>query len=140
MVLPLSEKVVITEDTEVLDSANLPTKTYKLDFERGRCGGMIDGLEAMEQAIFKMFNTKRFAHIIYSDDYGFEEMIGEEEIYVRGDLPRRIKEMLLQDERITAVEDFLLDFVKDEAYVSLTAVTVYGDVRVLREVIPFVRT
>lgn len=140
MVLPLSENIAITEETEVLDSANLPTKTYKLDFERGRCAGMIDGLEAMEQAIYKMFHTKRFAHLIYSDNYGFENMIGENEIFVRGDLPRRIREMLLQDERITSVDDFILDFVKDEAYVSLTAVTIYGDVRVLREVIPFVRT
>ncbi len=137
MVLPIGE-VSVTEELETISVAELPTKTYKLDFERGRCGGMIDGLEAMEQAIYKMFNTQRFAHIIYSDDYGFEEMIGENEIYVRGDLPRRINEMLLQDERITSIENFLLEFIKDEAYVSLTAVTIYGDVRMLREVISFV--
>ena len=138
MVLPLSENVVIEEETELISSADLPTKTYNIDFERGRAGGFIDGLKAMEQAIYKMFRTVRFAHMIYSDDYGFEHMIGENEIYVRGDLPRRIKEMLLQDERITAVEDFHLEFVKDEAFVSLTAVTIYGDVNVLREVIKFV--
>lgn len=137
MVLPIGE-VSVTEELETISVSELPTKTYKLDFERGRCGGIIDGLEAMEQAIYKMFNTQRFAHIIYSDDYGFEEMIGENEIYVRGDLPRRIKEMLLQDERITSIENFLLEFIRDEAYVSLTVVTIYGDVRVLREVITFV--
>lgn len=137
MVLPIGEMSIL-EETEVISDVDLPTKTYKLDFEKGRCVGMIDGLDAIEQAIYKVFNTKRFAHMIYSDDYGFENMIGQDEIYVRGDLPRRIKEALLQDERISDIRDFQLDFVKDEAFVSLTAVTVYGDVHVLREVIPFV--
>ena len=139
MVLPIGE-IAIMEDTEIVSSSQLPTLTYQLNFDSGRCAGKIDQLKAMEQSIFKAFNTKRFAHMIYSDDYGFEHMIGENEIYVRGDLPRRIKEMIFQDERITSIENFVLEFEKDEAFVSLTAVTVYGDVNVLREVIDFVRT
>lgn len=138
MVLPIGE-VIVSEEMEVIDTAQLPTRTYFLDLERGRCAGMVDGLKAMEQAIFKVLQTKRFAHMIYSDDYGFENMIGHERLFVRGELPRRIKEALLQDERITAVENFHLDFEKDEAYVSLTCKTLYGDVVVLREVIDYVR-
>lgn len=137
MVLPIGE-VVISENTEVLTETELPTKTYKLDFETGRCAGMIDGLSAMEQAIYKMLNTQRFAHMIYSDDLGFESMIGYEEIFVRGDLPRRIKETLLQDERITSIEDFELEFESDAAFVTFTAVTIYGDVEVLREEVRYV--
>lgn len=134
MVLPISENVVIEEETEVISTADLPTKTYKLDFERGRVTGMIEGLEAIEQAIFKELNTQRFAYMIYSDDYGFENMIGEDEIFVRGELPRRITEAILQDERITSIEYFTLFFVEDAAWVKFTAVTIYGDVDVLREV------
>lgn len=130
--------ITVTENFEVISEAELPTRTYKLDFERGRCAGFIDRKEAMEQAILKVIRTKRFAHLIYSDVYGFQDMIGQDRLFVRGELPRRIKEALLQDERITAIENFKLDFEKDEAYVSLTAVTIYGDVNVLREAIPFV--
>ncbi|MES1046298.1 DUF2634 domain-containing protein [Heyndrickxia oleronia] len=137
MVLPVGG-ITVTEDLEVVSEAQLPTRTYKLDFERGRCTGFIDRKEAMEQAILKVLRTKRFAHLIYSDDYGFQDMIGHEHLFVRGELPRRIKEALLQDERITSIENFKLDFEKDEAFVSLTALTIYGDVNVLREAIPFV--
>lgn len=137
MVLP-TEAITLTEDLEILDVAELPTRTYKLDYERGRCSGFIDRREAMEQAILKVLQTKRFAHLIYSDAYGFEQMIGRERLFVQGELPRRIKEALLQDERITSVTNFKLDFEKDHAYVSLTAHTVFGDVDVLREAVTIV--
>ncbi|MFJ8099413.1 DUF2634 domain-containing protein [Lysinibacillus sp. NPDC096212] len=137
MVLPVGN-ITVTEDFEVISESQLTTRTYKLDFERGRCVGFIDRREAMEQAIRKVLQTKRFAHLIYSDEYGFQNMIGEERLFVREELPRRIKEALLQDERITSIENFKLDFEKDEAFVSLTAITIYGDVDVLREAIPVV--
>lgn len=137
MVLP-EEGITLTEDMEVIEEENAPNKTYKLDFSRGRCRGFIDGREAMEQAVFKMLNTRRFAHLIYSDDFGFESLIGYEQLFVRGELPRRIEEALLQDDRITSIEDMTLEFIKDKAYISFTAKTVYGDVNVLRGVIPFV--
>lgn len=139
MVLPIGE-FTLSDELEVIDVALMPTKTYQLDFERGRCTGMIDGLKAAEQAILKALSTVRFAHMIYSDDYGFENMIGHEQLYVRAELPRRIKEAILQDERFTAVNNFILDFEKDNAYVSFSCPTLYGDVVVLREVIDYVRT
>lgn len=137
MVLP-TEAITLSAEMEILDVAELPTRTYRLDAVKGRCSGFIDRKEAMEQAIFKVINTVRFAHLIYSDDYGFEHMTGHERLFVRGDLPRRIKEALLQDERITSITNFTLDFEKDEAYVSLTADTIFGDVDVLREAVTIV--
>lgn len=133
MVLPIGD-IAIDEDVEVIDASSLPTRTYKIDFERGRCSGMVEGLEAIEQSIYKVLLTERFEHLIYSDDYGFENVIGYEELFVRAELPRRIKEALLQDERITSVEDFSLDFKGDVVTVKFTCTTIYGDVEVLREV------
>ncbi|UTW69877.1 DUF2634 domain-containing protein [Anaerobacillus sp. HL2] len=57
---------------------------------------MTDGIEAMETLIFKVLNTIVFEHIIYSDDYGFKGIIGKDEVLARAELPRRIKETLLQ--------------------------------------------
>ncbi|MEG0261165.1 MAG: DUF2634 domain-containing protein [Lysinibacillus sp.] len=133
MVLPTGG-ILISNEIEVIDAAEqLPTKTYKLDFDKGTCRGFIEGKEAMEQAIFKVLNTIRFKHLIYSDDYGFEDMVGYERLYVRGELPRRITEALLQDERIKSIEDMLIEFSSDEALASFTAITIYGDVHLLRE-------
>lgn len=137
MVLPVGI-LTLSDEVDVIDETELPTRTYKLDFKRGRCVGMTDRLEAMEQAVFKMLNTIRFQHMIYSDDYGFEELIGKDKVYVQAELPRRISETLLQDGRITSVEDMTFDFKGDAATISFTCITIYGDVDVLREVTDFV--
>lgn len=137
MVLPTGD-LTLDAELEVIDESELPTLTYRLDFIRGRCIGMVDCLEAMEQVIFKILNTNRFEHMIYSDDYGFENPIGFDEVFVSAELPRRIEESLLQDERITSIEDMEMEFKKDEALETFTTVTIYGDVDVLREVIDFV--
>ncbi|WP_042472775.1 DUF2634 domain-containing protein [Bacillus ndiopicus] len=135
MVVPTGD-ITIIPDIEVEDASQLPTRTYQLDFVRGRCGGFVDGQKAMEQAIFKVLNTVRFKHLIYSDDYGFENMIGHDELYVRGDLGRRIQEALLQDERIISISDFRLEFVtKEDVLVDLVAHTIYGDVHLLKEAV-----
>jgi len=135
MVVP-TDGISITPDIEVMEAAQLPTRTYKLDFVKGRCGGFIDSQKAMEQAIFKVLNTVRFKHLIYSDDYGFENMIGQDELYVRGDLGRRIQEALLQDERITSLSNFSLEFTtKEDVLVTFVAHTVYGDVQLLKEAV-----
>jgi len=135
MVIP-TDGITITPEIEVVEAAQLPTRTYKLDFAKGRCGGFIDGQKAMEQAIFKVLNTVRFMHLIYTDNYGFENMIGHDELYVRGDLGRRIQEALLQDERITSLSNFSLEFVtKDDVLVDFIAHTIYGDVQLLKEAV-----
>ncbi|TCJ01486.1 DUF2634 domain-containing protein [Cytobacillus praedii] len=125
MVLPTGD-FIVTEDVEVIDPLTLPTKTYRLDFEKGRCAGMIDDIEALKQWIFKALSTIRFKHIIYSDEYGFEEMIGKEKIYVKAELPRRIKETLFVNERITAIEDMTMVFEGDQCTSEFTCISVYG--------------
>lgn len=134
MVLPTGG-FILTDDVEVIEEATLPTQTYKLDFKRGRCVGMTDRLESMEQAIFKILNTNRFEHLIYSDDYGFENLIAVDEAFLRAELPRRIEEALLQDERITSIENMNIQTKSDTATITFTAKTIYGDVDVLKEVI-----
>ena len=100
---------------------------------------MVEGKEAMEQAAFKILNTVRFRHLIYSDNYGFENMVGHAELFVRGDLPRRIKEAILQDERFTEVQNLKLDFIsKEEVEVTCDLMTLYGKVQVLKEAISLV--
>ena len=110
-----------------------PTKTWQMDFERERVTGNVDGLEAMEQAIFKILNTERYQYPVYSWNYGCEllELFGKPVTYVCPELERRITEALTWDERISQVTDFAFDLSRKGAVrVSFTAHTIYGEVRV----------
>lgn len=111
-----------------------PSKTYALSSDRVE--GKVDGKAAMLQAIDLMLSTERWRHLIYSGDYGMEleELFGKSRPYVAADLERRITEALLEDDRITSVEDFQIFFEGDRAAVTCTAVTIFGDVNIERGV------
>lgn len=108
-----------------------PSRTYKLDMRQGRMAGMADGLDAVRQAVYKILHTERFAHLIYSGDYGFERagLLGGNPDFVRLELGRRTREALLADERISDITDFRIEMQGDEAEVSFTVLSVYGDFR-----------
>ena len=46
--------------TEVTEAQEKPSLTYKLDLDKGRIVGTVDGLEAVNQAIRKAIITPRF--------------------------------------------------------------------------------
>ena len=77
---------------EDFDIITQPTKTYKLDIEKNTIVGYCDGIEAMQQAIYKILNTERFDYLIYSWNYGIEikNLIGEEMTLVIPELERVI--------------------------------------------------
>ncbi|RCX22597.1 uncharacterized protein DUF2634 [Fontibacillus phaseoli] len=107
------------------------SRTYHLDLQRKKIAGFTDGLDAVKQACLKIFQTERFAHIIYDSNYGFESwgLIGRPSGYVRAELKRRITEALLQDDRISEVLDFEIAITGDEAVAGFTVHTIFGDFR-----------
>lgn len=113
-----------------------PSHTYKIDFTSKRLSGMIDGLEAVKQAVFKILNTERFRYFIYSSDYGSElfGLIGEHPLYVESELERRIQEALMQDDRIDSVDDVQVQFESDRAIVRFVVHSSFGDFTVEQEV------
>ena len=108
--------------------AERPSRTWRLDVERGRVTGMIDGLDAVRQAVFKILQTERFRHLIYSADYGVElaNLIGRDPLLVRSELHRRIREALTQDDRIEDVTDFRIDIAGEDATARFTVVSAFG--------------
>ena len=108
----------------------LPTNTWELHITENRIYGFTDKLEAMKQAIYLILNTERYEHIIYSWDFGIElvNLFGMEITYVIPELERRIKEALLQDTRITSVENFEFETEKGVVKATFTVKTIYGDV------------
>lgn len=92
-----------------------PSNTYKMTIEEERVDGkIVDEVEAVKQAVYKILNTERYKHIIYSTDYGVElaDLFGKPIPYVLPEIPRRITEALLVDDRIKKVDNFELDYNK----------------------------
>lgn len=108
--------------------ARQPSYTYKLDLDNKRIVGKINELEAVRQAVLKILQTERFAHVIYSPNYGSEltGLVGGSQGYVRSELSRRLREALKQDDRITDIQDIQTTVNGDEVIVQFTVVSLYG--------------
>lgn len=123
----------------VTEAEELPSLTYRLDLDKGRIAGKIDGMEAVEQAIRKAIITPRFKCLIYDSQYGSElesaviaRDAGRE--YVRATAERFIKDALLPDTRILSVDDVEVGFDGDNAFFRFRADTIFGTTE-LEEVI-----
>ena len=139
---------------ELKFEAEQPSRTYKLDLERGRILplGTADGLEAVRQFIRKALITPRFRCLIYDSQYGSElkqAVIAGDATpeFVETEIPRLVREALLVDSRIFDVYSIAVSFKDDplsneitaslegdNAFISLSAHTAFGRVDI-REVI-----
>lgn len=114
-----------------------PSQTYKMDVSDEAVRGYTDNLDAMKQAVFKILQTERYQNLIYSGGYGVElaDLFGQPISYVQPELERRIREALMQDERILTVGDFEFSSKKKgELLVAFKVKTVFGDFSAERSV------
>ena len=124
-----STNTILSTNLEVVKQ---PSKNYKLKIEHDVINGVCDELEAMVQVIYKILNTERYQHIIYSWNYGIEliDLYGEPMTYVCPELQRRIEEALIQDDRIKSIDDFEFDTSeKRTVKVTFSVHTIFGDIR-----------
>lgn len=119
------------EDDELEES--IIYRTYRLDFQNKRILGMIDGLEAARQNMFKALQTRRYAYEIYDDQYGSDVMnkLGNIDLspgYLEADIPVMISDAFLNMEEILEIDDLQFEILDaDSIYVSFTAATIFGD-------------
>lgn len=107
-----------------------PTLTYKLNINTDTFNGYVDELEAYKQTVYKILNTERYEHIIYSWNHGIElkDLFGQPIPYVVPELERRITEALMQDDRTVSVTDFQFDTSKfGVVSVTFKANSIYGE-------------
>lgn len=111
-----------------LDEVQQPSLTWELDFEKGKVVGRIDELEAVKQAVFKVMQTDRFWHDIYSFDYGHEFvlLIGSSPLFIESEVTRMINEALMQDDRIQTITDMSINIAGDSMTISFRVVTDFG--------------
>lgn len=84
----------------------MPSRTWKIDWDNQQIDGFIDGTEALKQAALLALLTPRFRHVIYSFDYGseLESLIGQNRNYAVAAAPSMAEEALSVDSRFTQVK------------------------------------
>lgn len=114
----------------------LPSRTPGLDRNRQICSGMVDTIQAVEQAVYLILNVNRYQWLIYSWDYGveFQDLFGKPVRYCVTEIERRITEALLQDDRITSIRDFRFETEKRMVKTTFTVVSIFGEFETTTEV------
>lgn len=113
-----------------------PTKNYKLLMDKDRIVGYTDGIEAMKQAIYMLLSVERYDHEIYSWNVAFEsrDLFGKPVSYVATEVKKRIRDALLQDDRINEVDSFVVKINKNNVHVTYVAHTIFGEIEAEKEV------
>lgn len=124
---------LLTTET-VLQEPEYVTLTHRMTEDR--VTGKVDGIKALEQAIYKILNTERYEYPIYTFSYGVElkKLIGKEQPYVRSELKRIVREALLQDDRILQVDGFQFVFESDICESDFNVTSIYGPLKIKVEV------
>lgn len=120
---------------EVAEATEAPSKTYRLDLDAGRIAGVIDGQEAVQQAIRKAIITPRFKCLIYDNQYGSEiedAIIAKDasQEYIEAIIEGFVRDALKPDTRVLDVSDFSVVFEDNAAHISFTASTIFGETTV----------
>lgn len=114
----------------------MPSRTYNINRNTNRISGYIDNKDAMVQAIYLILQTERYESMIYNWYYGveFDSLIGKNRDYVTSELRRVIREALLEDDRISEVDNFHLTFNDDSVLIDFLVTTNVGDITINWEV------
>ena len=114
-----------------------PSLTYALNLETNRIHGKTDGLEAVRQAVYLILCTERYQYLIYSWNYGAElaQLIGQPIALVLPEIERCVKEALMQDDRITAVDNFDFEVNRNKVHCSFTVHSIFGETQAETEVL-----
>lgn len=133
----MDEDEIITnpfeDDEDELEEDSIIYRTYGMDIKNKRIVGKVDGLEAVMQSIFKTLMTRRFAYLIYDDQYGFDgyNKIGNSALtqsYLETDMPSMIEDAFLNEDAILSIDDIYFQMSgTDGVQISLTVSTIFGD-------------
>ncbi len=111
-----------------VEEVKQPSMTYKINAETNSINGFIDGLEAVKQSASLIISTERYVHPVFSWAYGIEleSLIGKDYSFVIAEIKRRLKEALVQDDRITDATNFKFTQQEDGLLVEIDVVSDYG--------------
>lgn len=125
----------LLEGEALIGNTEASSLTYRMDWDKKRMTGRLDGLEAVQQAAAKILRTDRYEHLIYSSDYGTEWslVLGKDRLLVRAEIRRIVSEALLQDERIIGLEGTQVSINGDNLSFNCNVITLYGNFQLRKE-------
>lgn len=112
IVVAITPKIASNFDTGLFiadaEKESQPTLTWGFELDGNRCYGKKDKVDAIIQSIFCILGTEKGAYIIYPASYGLQmdDLYGKPAPYMYAVLCDRIREALLMDDRIMAVDGF----------------------------------
>jgi hypothetical protein len=111
------------------DAAAIRDRTWRL-----HTSARIGGAEAARQAVMLILRTERCRYPIYSHGYGAElgDLIGRTAGYIKPELERRVRDALLQDDRVTGVGGFVFEQDGKGLHCTFTVKTIFGDLEGIR--------
>ncbi len=105
--------------------------TYEIKKEEERIREYIDGIDAVCQSVYKILMTEKGKFEIYDEDFGIslDDLFGKSIAYIECELPVRISEALLFDERILKVFDFSFSHLKEKGVIltKFFIETIFGE-------------
>lgn len=123
--LPAYDEAALT----VFEREEVASRDFALDYQNERINGIREELEEVRQAVYFILNTERYQYLIYPWSYGVElqNLIGGQWEYVIPEIERRIREALLQDDRILSADNFQFEKRKTMVSVVFDVCTILGD-------------
>lgn len=105
------------------------TKSPRIDFDKKRIVGWVDGNGSIAQFVYTALNVERYENLLHTWQFGMEsnDLYGMPTDYVVAELKRRIEDALSIDERITAVDTFEVSIKGRTITVKFVVHTIYGD-------------
>ena len=127
-VVPDFPIVAIQEETQI------PNRTYKLDLDKGRIIGYVDGEDAINQAAMKSLYTPRLTCYAYDDQYGSEiaTLLGNPNAtreYIEVEMEFLLTDALCADGRFSGIENLTMEFDGDDAHFTFIADTTLGKIQ-----------
>lgn len=130
----MSEYISETYKLASLGADSPEVEAEAQNFLRGRT----DGLEALRQTVYLLLQTEQGAYEIYPE-FGVKlaDLVGQPMAYVIPEVERRLREALLADERVLAVEDFHFCRTPGSGALAISFVirSVYGELAAAKEVL-----
>lgn len=107
-----------------------PSYGWRLEANKNKIAGWVDGSDSVAQAIYLMLRTERGKYEIYPEWYGIElnELYGKSQDLVIVRLPALIKDCLLTDRRITNVDNIDIHFEGSKCICKFTVQSIFGEI------------
>ncbi|MGI5824463.1 MAG: DUF2634 domain-containing protein [Bacillota bacterium] len=117
--------LITADNAQKIEAAS---KTWNLS-AKSESERYLDGIDALRQSVSLALETPRYAHLIYSFDYGSEliSLFGHSNELVQTEGIRLIREALLVDDRIQSVDNFQFDFTGDSVEISFVVKSRFGN-------------